>query len=155
MEVFDLSEENELDTYISREVPIPEGDEARSLTQEELGQGQEDHCWFSHGSTCTTSVFLKDTERDVWFLGQSIWREEHKLEDDFEKPVEECKDPECRDHTVILYKGLSNQRTTLSSGRRSREWRNCDNHLEWPPRIMGFIHSMNVFQKEVITFIRL
>ena len=30
-------EENELDTYISREVPIPEGDEAKSLTQ-------EDHC---------------------------------------------------------------------------------------------------------------
>ena len=44
MELFDLSEENELDTYISREVPIPEGDEARSLTQEELGQVQEDNC---------------------------------------------------------------------------------------------------------------
>ena len=44
MEVYDLSEENDLDTYISREVPVPEGDEARSLTQEELGQGQEDHC---------------------------------------------------------------------------------------------------------------
>ena len=28
---------------MSREVPVPEGDEARSLTQEELGQGQEDH----------------------------------------------------------------------------------------------------------------
>ena len=41
MEVFDLSEENELDTYMSREVPVPEGDEARSLTKEELGQG---HC---------------------------------------------------------------------------------------------------------------
>ena len=37
-------EENELDTYISGEVPVPEGDEAKSLTQEELGQGQEDHC---------------------------------------------------------------------------------------------------------------
>ena len=44
MEVYDLSEENELDTYISREVPVPEGDEAKNLTQEELGQGQEDHC---------------------------------------------------------------------------------------------------------------
>ena len=42
MEVFDLSEENELNTYMSREVPVPEGDEARSLTQE-LGQGQKDH----------------------------------------------------------------------------------------------------------------
>ena len=44
MEVFDLSKENELDTYMSREVPVPQGDEARSLTPEEIGQGQEDHC---------------------------------------------------------------------------------------------------------------
>ena len=44
MEVYDLSEENELDTYIRREVPVPEGDEAQILTQEELGQTQEDHC---------------------------------------------------------------------------------------------------------------
>ena len=43
MEVYNLSEENELDTYMSREVPVSKGDEARSLTQEELGQGQEDH----------------------------------------------------------------------------------------------------------------
>ena len=43
MEVYDISEENELYTYMSREVPVPEGDEARSLSQEELGQGQEDH----------------------------------------------------------------------------------------------------------------
>ena len=27
--------------------------------------------------------------------------------------------------------------------------------IEWPPRIMGFIHLRNVFQKEVITFSRL
>ena len=44
MEVFDLSEENELDTYMSREVPALEGDRVRSLTQEELCQGQENHC---------------------------------------------------------------------------------------------------------------
>ena len=31
MEVYDLSEENELDTYMSREVPVPEGDEVRSV----------------------------------------------------------------------------------------------------------------------------
>ena len=29
---------------MSIEVPVPEGDKARSLTQEELGQGEEDHC---------------------------------------------------------------------------------------------------------------
>ena len=73
MEVFDLSEENELDTYMSREVLVLEGDEAQSLTQEELDQGQEDHCWFNHESTYTTSVFPKDTEY-VWFLDQDIWR---------------------------------------------------------------------------------
>ena len=39
-----ILEENELDTYISREVPVLEGDEAKILTQEELGQDQEDHC---------------------------------------------------------------------------------------------------------------
>ena len=44
MEVYDLSEENELDTYVSREVPVLEGDEPQRLTQEELDPGQEDHC---------------------------------------------------------------------------------------------------------------
>ena len=34
----------------------------------------------------------KDTQRDVWFLDQAIWREEHKSEDDFEKTVEEYED---------------------------------------------------------------
>ena len=77
MEAYDLSEENELDTYMSREVLVPEGDEAKILTPKELGQGQEDHCWFNHESHCTTSVFPKDTE-DVWFLEQTIWREELK-----------------------------------------------------------------------------
>ena len=37
MEVYDLFEENEWDTYMSIEVPVPEGDEAKILTQE-LGQ---------------------------------------------------------------------------------------------------------------------
>ena len=44
MEVYDLSEENELGTYISREVRVLEGNKAKSLTQEELGQGQKDLC---------------------------------------------------------------------------------------------------------------
>ena len=36
MEVFDLSKENELDPYMSREVPVLEGDEAKILTPEEF-----------------------------------------------------------------------------------------------------------------------
>ena len=62
MEAFDLSEENESDTYMSKEVPVLEGDEPQSFAQEELDQGQEDHCGFNHGSTCTTSVIPKDTK---------------------------------------------------------------------------------------------
>ena len=73
MEVFDLSKENELDTYMSREVLAPYEDEAQILTQEKLDQGQEDHCWFNHESAYTTSVFPKDAE-DVLFLDQAIWR---------------------------------------------------------------------------------
>ena len=84
---------------MSIDVLVSEGDEARSLTQEELGQVQEDNCWFSHKST--TSVFPKDTD-DVWFLDQYIWREEHKSKYDLKKLVEECEDLECRDHTVML-----------------------------------------------------
>ena len=44
MEEFYLSEGNELDTYMSREIPVLEGDEPQRLIPEELGQGQEDHC---------------------------------------------------------------------------------------------------------------
>ena len=44
MKVFNPSEENESDTYMSREVPVLEGDKPQILTQEELDQGQEDHC---------------------------------------------------------------------------------------------------------------
>ena len=66
------------------------------------------------------------------------------MEDDLKKPVVECEDPECRDHTVILYEGLSNQRTTCSSRRRSGKCRSGDSHLEWPPRITGFIYERNV-----------
>ena len=61
MEVYDLSKESELDTYMSREVPVPDRDEAQILTQEEIGQGQLDHWWFNQGSPYTTSVFPKDT----------------------------------------------------------------------------------------------
>ena len=53
------------------------------------------------------------------------------------------------------HKDISNQRTTSSGDRRSEECRSGDGHLEWPPRIIEFIHLRNVFQKEVITFSRL
>ena len=36
MEVYDLFEENELDTYMSREVPVPEGDRLKALHKKNL-----------------------------------------------------------------------------------------------------------------------
>ena len=36
VEIRELKEENELDTFMSREVPVPKGDKVQSLTQEEL-----------------------------------------------------------------------------------------------------------------------
>ena len=108
MEVYDLSKENELDTYISREAPVPEGDEAKSLTLEELGQGQEDHCWFNHGSPYTISVFLKDTKY-VWLLDQAIWMEEHKSKYDLKKPVEGSEHIECKDHAIIRISQIKEQ----------------------------------------------
>ena len=124
---------------MSGEVPALEGDEAKRLTLEELGQGQEDHCWFHHGSPYTTSVYPKDTKRDDWFIDQATWRKEHKSEDEFEKTIQECEELECRDHIVILYKGLSNQRTTWSGRIRSGECRSCDNSLpgSWDSFIWG------------------
>ena len=125
---------NELDTYIRREVPVLERDEAKILTPEELSQGQEDHCWFNHESPCTTSVFPKYTKINVWFLDQAIWREEHKSKCDFEKTIEKCESPKCRIKENIW-----------SGKTRSEECRSGDSHLEWPPRIMGFIHARNVW----------
>ena len=55
---------------------------------------------------------LKTPKEIFGFLDQDFLREEHKSKDEFKKLVEECEDTECRNHTVILYKGPSNQRTT-------------------------------------------
>ena len=100
MEVYDLSAKNGLDTYMSREVPVSEGDE-------ELGQGQEDHGWFSMDQLVLQVSSLK-TPNMFWFLDQAIWREEQKSKYDLKKPVEECEYPECRDHAVIRVPQIKN-----------------------------------------------
>ena len=43
MEVYDLSGENELDTYISREVPVPKGDEAKVKVKKIIADSITDH----------------------------------------------------------------------------------------------------------------
>ena len=48
------------------------------------------------------------TPKMFWFLDQAIWREEQNSEYDLKKPVEECEDPECRDHAVIRVSQIKN-----------------------------------------------
>ena len=76
-----------------------------------------------------------------------------KSEYDLKKPIEECEDPECKDHAVIRVSQIKEQLEAVK--RKSEECKSGDGHLEWPPRIVEFIHSRNVFQKEVITFSKL
>ena len=37
-------EENELDTYINEEVPVPKGDEAKALHKKNMVMEKKDHC---------------------------------------------------------------------------------------------------------------
>ena len=53
---------------------------------------------------------------------------------------------------MLLHKGFSKQGTTWSSRRECNIRRDCYDHLEWSPNIMGFINSMNMCQKEVDHF---
>ena len=78
---------------------------------------------------------------------QAIWREEQKSEYDLMW--------RSRMQRPCSHKSLSNKRTTWSGKRKGEECRSGDGHFEWPPKIVGFIHSRNICQKEVITFSRL
>ena len=72
MEVFDISKENELDTYMSREVLVPEGDEAKRLTLEDLVKAKKIIDDSVTDQLVPQVSSLKDTERDVLFLEQAI-----------------------------------------------------------------------------------
>ena len=105
-------EENELDSYIHEEVLVPEGDEAKTLHKNKLvfskriiSNSIKDH-FIPHVSSLKTPKVMFDALTKL-FEGKNI-----NQKNDFEEPVEECEDPECRDHTVILHKGLPHQRKT-------------------------------------------
>ena len=104
-------EENELDSYINEEVPVPEEDEAKVLHKKKLGMEKriiansiKDHL-IPQVSSLNAPEEMFDALTKL-FEGKNI---NQKMT--FEKTVEECEYLECRDHTVILYKGLSNERT--------------------------------------------
>ena len=100
-----------MDSYINEEVPVPKGDEAKALHNKKLVMAKtiiadsiKEHL-IPHVSSLKTPKVMFDALTKL-FEGKNI---NHKK---FEKPVEECKDPECGDHPVLLYKGLSDKGTT-------------------------------------------
>ena len=110
-----------MDTYISGEVPLPKGDEAKVLHKNNLVKAKKiivdsniDHL-IPQVSYLNTPKEMFDSLTNL-FEGKNI---NHKL--NLKKIVEECEDLECRDQTVILYMGLSNQRKNCSGRRRSGE----------------------------------
>ena len=93
-------EENELDTYISGDVLVPEGDETKALHKKNLVKAKriivdsiKDHL-IPHVSSLNTPKEMFDSLTKL-FEGKNInWKKTLS--------VEEFKDPECRDHTVII-----------------------------------------------------
>ena len=103
-------EENELDSYISEEVPVPEGDEAKALHKKKLVMAKriivdsiKDHL-IPHVSSLKTPKAMFNALTKL-FEGKNI---NQKMT---EESTEECEDSECRDHPVLLQKGFSNQGT--------------------------------------------
>ena len=116
-----------------------------------------DHAW--------NYVSINENHTTLWYVfhmtvnplkippwPQNLQQREHKLEYEFEEPTQECEDTKLRYYTTLLQKGFSNQEKNLSSWRECRRRWDCDDYLEWPPKIMGFIHSSNMYKKEVDLF---
>ena len=92
-------EENELDSYIHEEVPVPEGDEAKALHKKKMVMEKR---------------IIADSIKDNLIPHVSSLKTP-KPKDDSKESTEECEDPECRDHPVLLHKGFSYQGTIGSS----------------------------------------
>ena len=108
-------EENELDSYITAQVLVPEGDETKALQKTKLVMARRiiadsinDHL-IPQVSSLNTPKDMFDALTKL-FEGKNINR---KMA--LKKPIEECKDPKCRDHPVLLYKSLSDQGTSRSN----------------------------------------
>ena len=86
-------EGNELDSQISEEVPVPDGDEAKALHKKKLVMEKriivdsiKDHL-IPQVSSLKTPKAMFDALTKLF-----EWK---NINHDSEKPTEECKDPEC------------------------------------------------------------
>ena len=95
-------EENEFNSYINEEILVLEGEEDKALHKNKLVMAKriiadsiKDHL-IPQVSSLKTPKAMFDALTKL-FEGKNI-----NQEDDLEEPIEECEDPECGDHTVIL-----------------------------------------------------
>ena len=105
-----ILEENDLDQYITEEVPQPEWDEAKDAHKRSMDKAKriiafsiKDHL-IPHVSSFKKPKRVYDSLKNM-FKGKKI---NQKMS---EEPLEECEDTELWDYTVLLHKGCSNQRT--------------------------------------------
>ena len=103
-----------MDSYISEEVPVPKGDEAKALHKKKMAMAKriiadsiKDHLIPQVFSLKTPKAMFDALTKS--FEGKNINR---KM---IEKPTEECEDSECRNNPVLLHKSFLNQGTTRSS----------------------------------------
>ena len=99
-----------MDTYISGNVP--EGDDSKALHKKNLVKAKKIIADSIKDHIIPQVSSLKTPKEMFDSLTKLFEGKPYKLEDYFDKSIEECKDPECKYHIVILCKGISNQRTT-------------------------------------------
>ena len=109
-------EENELDSYISEELPVPEGDEEKVLHKKKLVTDKRINVDLIKDHVIPQVSSLKTPKAMFDALTKLFEGEEHKPKDDSEKPTEECEDSKCRNNPVLHHKSFSDQGTTGSSG---------------------------------------
>ena len=108
-------EDNELDSYIHEEVLVPEGDEAKALHKKNMVMAKRiiadsiKNYLIPQVSSLKTPKAMFDALTKL-FEGKNI---NQKMT--LRNQTEECEDPKCRDHLVLLHKGFSNQGTIGSN----------------------------------------
>ena len=99
-------EENQLDSYISGDILVPYWDEAKALHKNKLINAKRIIVDSIKDNLIPQVPSLKTPKSMFDALTKLFEGKKHKLKDDSKKPTEECKDPECRDHPVLLYKSI-------------------------------------------------
>ena len=58
---------------------------------------------------CITEHYLLQAMLLKFFLNFKLFEGKNKVRNDLKKPVEECEDPECRDHAIIRVSQIKEQ----------------------------------------------